>query len=76
LFLDIILCAALLCFADIVLFLSRSLLIAVTGQASDGTTNGSCDSVADTRGEVVELALGFLGFALSVLSLAFLFKTL
>jgi hypothetical protein len=70
------LCAALLCFAHIVLFLSRSLAIAVTAQASDGTTNGSCDSVADTRGEVVELALGFLGFTLGVLSLACLLKAL
>jgi hypothetical protein len=70
------LCTALLCLADIMLLLSRSLGLAVTGQAGNGAADSSRDSVTDARGEVVDLALGFLRFAFGVLLLALALEVL
>lgn len=53
--------------ANIMLLLSLQLRIPITSDTSGGAANSTSDTVCDARAEVVELALGFLGFAFSVL---------
>jgi hypothetical protein len=49
------------------LFLGLQLCVPITSDTSDGSANGTSDTVCDTRAEVVELTLSFLTLALSVL---------
>jgi hypothetical protein len=49
------------------LLLGLELSLAVTGNACNRTLNSTGGTVCDTRAEVVELTLGFLGFAFGVL---------
>lgn len=76
LLLDIVLSTTLLALANIVFLLSINLSIAVTSDSSDGSSNSTTDSVADTRGQVVDLALSFLALAGSVLFLTFTLQAL
>lgn len=76
LLLDIMLSAALLSLAGVVHVLVVLLARLVAGQASDGTTDGALETVADARSVVVELTLGFLLLALEILLATLLLKVL
>jgi hypothetical protein len=53
--------------ADIMLLLGLELGFTITGKTSDGSTNGTANSVGDTRAQVAELTLSLLTLALGIL---------
>jgi hypothetical protein len=67
LLLDIKLRTTLLCLSHVMLLLSTQLRLAVTRDTSYSTTKSARDAVGDAIAEVIELSLGFLAFAFSVL---------
>jgi hypothetical protein len=67
LLLDIRFGTSLLGLSNIMLLLSLQLRIPITGNTCDGSANGTSHTVCNTRAKVVELALGFLTLAFSVL---------
>lgn len=69
LLLNVSLGSSLLSLADIMLLLSLQLSITVTSNACNSTLDGTSGTVGNTRAEVVELALSFLGLAFGVLLL-------
>jgi hypothetical protein len=76
LLLNIIHYTLLLRFSGIVLFLSRSLGFTVSSHGGDTFTDKSRNSVANTGGKIVYLALGFLCFAVDLLLLTFVLEAL
>jgi hypothetical protein len=56
--------------SNIMLILRLLRRISITRKTSNSTSYRASDTVRNPRAEIVELALGFLGFALGVLFLA------
>ena len=58
------------------LLLRANLSITIASDTRNSSTDGTRNSVGDAGTEVVELALGFLGFAFGVLLVALLLQAL
>jgi len=65
--LNVYFCTALLSLADVVLLLSLDLSFTITSNASDSTTYGTSNTIANTRTQVVQLSLSLLSLTSKIL---------